>query len=347
METVKMSEATVLEPGTKMSTGGEIATADRQTWEMNGKKSTRFGFGEGLVTLGERYDNVVVLGGDITGSVMTSYFKDKFPERFFSMGIMEATATLVATGLALSGKIPFFATYGAFAAMRTTDMIRISMCYNDANVKIGGGHAGISVGPDGATHQALEEIAVLRVMPNMTLVVPCDYNEARKATVAVGEMTGPAYIRFGRVDTPTFTKEDTPFVLGKAQTFRDGYDVAIMACGPMVWEALEAAKELAKEGIDARVINIATIKPLDTEAILKAARECGAVVTAEEHQVTAGLGGAVSEVLAKQLPTPMEFVGVQDSFGGSGDPDELMEYFGLTSKHVATAARKAFARKAK
>lgn len=343
-----MSEATVLEPNTKVSTGGEVATSSpRQKWEMNGKKSTRFGFGEGLVTLGERYDNVVVLGGDITGSVMTSYFKEKFPDRFFSMGIMEATATLVATGLALSGKIPFFATYGAFAACRTTDMIRISMCYNDANVKIGGGHAGISVGPDGATHQALEEIAILRVMPNMTLVVPCDYNEARKATVAVGEHVGPAYIRFGRVDTPTFTKEDTPFVLGKAETFRDGYDVAILACGPMVWESLAAAEELAKEGIDARVVNIHTIKPLDKEAILRAARECGAIVTAEEHQITAGLGGAVSEVLVREFPTPMEFVGVNDSFGGSGDPDELMEYFGLTAKHVAQAARKAFARKAK
>lgn len=341
-----MSEA-VLEPKAKVSTGGEVATPKRTKWESGGKKSTRFGFGEGLVSLGERYDNIVVLGGDITGSVMTSYFKERFPDRFFSMGIMEATATLVATGLALSGKIPFFATYGAFAACRTTDMIRISMCYNDANVKIAGGHAGISVGPDGATHQALEEIAILRVMPNMTLVVPCDYNEARKATVAIGEHVGPCYIRFGRVDTPFFTKDDTPFVIGKAQTFREGNDVAIIACGPMVWESLVAAEELAEEGIDARVINMATIKPLDREAILSAARECGAIVTAEEHQVNAGLGGAVSEVLAKELPTPMEFVGVQDSFGGSGDPDELMEYFKLTPKDIASAARKAFARKSK
>jgi transketolase len=326
----------------------QVASTNSMTpkFEMYGKKATRFGFGEGLVHLGERYENVVVLGGDITGSVMTSYFKDKFPDRFFSMGIMEATATLVAAGLALSGKIPFFATYGAFAACRNTDMLRISLCYNDANVKIGGGHAGISVGPDGATHQALEEIAITRVLPNMTLVVPCDYMEAIKATIAIGEFIGPCYIRFGRGDVPLFTKEDTPFVLGKAQTFRDGNDVAIMACGPMVWEALVAAEALAKEGIDARVINIATIKPLDSEAIVKAAKECGAVVSAEEHQIIAGLGGAISEVLARECPTPMEFVGVHDTFGGSGDPDELMEYFGLTSKTIIEAARKAVSRKA-
>lgn len=342
-----MSEAAVV-TGPKVSTGGEVATnGHRQHWEMNGKKSTRFGFGEGLVVLGERYDNVVVLGGDITGSVMTSYFKEKFPERFFSMGIMEATATLVATGLALSGKVPFFATYGAFAAMRNTDMLRISVCYNDANVKIGGGHAGISVGPDGATHQALEEIAVCRVLPNMTLIVPCDYNEARKATVAAGEFAGPAYIRFGRVDTPLFTKEDTPFELGKAQTFRDGNDAVIFACGPMVWESLVAAEELAKEGLDVRVVNVHTIKPLDREAVLRSAMECGAVVTAEEHQVTAGLGGAIAEVLVQEHPLPMEFVGVKDTFGGSGDPDELMEYFGLTSRHIAEAVRKVHSRKSK
>lgn len=325
----------------------DVAVSDsRHGFVQYGKKATRFGFGEGLVELGERYDNVVALGGDITGSVMTSYFKDRFPDRFFSMGITEATATLVATGLALSGKVPFFATYGAFAACRTTDMIRISMCYNDANVKIGGGHAGISVGPDGATHQALEEIAICRVMPNMTLVVPCDFQEAKKATIAIGEHNGPCYIRFGRSDTPSFTREDTPFELGKAQVFREGEDVAILACGPMVWEALVASDELAKKGIEARVINVATIKPLDTETIIKAAQECGAIVTAEEHQVTAGLGGAVSEVVVRECPVPMEFVGVNDTFGGSGEPEELMHYFGLTSQDIVNAVHKAMARKA-
>ncbi len=314
-------------------------------FEMNGKKATRFGFGEGLVVLGEKYDNVVVLGGDITGSVMTSYFKDKFPERFFSMGITEATATLVASGLALSGMIPFFATYGAFASCRNTDMIRISLAYNDANVKIGGGHAGISVGEDGATHQALEEMAIIRVMPNMTLVVPCDFLEAKKATIAIGEHYGPCYIRFGRSDVPSFTREDTPFEIGKAQTFKDGNDVAIIACGPMVWEALVAAYELEAEGVSARVINMATIKPIDRLAIVRAAGECKAIVTAEEHQVTAGLGGAVSEVLAQELPTPIEFVGVKDTFGGSGKPDELMKYFGLTSADIKSAVQKVLKRK--
>ena len=323
------------------STNG--TTANKFT--LLGKKATRFGFGEGLVTIGEKYDNVVVLGGDITTSVMTSYFKDKFPERFFSMGIMEATSTLVAVGLALSGKIPFFASYGAFAACRNTDMLRISVCYNDANVKIGGGHAGISVGPDGATHQILEEIAITRVLPNMTLVVPCDFTEAKKATVAIGEYVGPCYIRFGRTDTPMFTTEDTPFELGKAQVFREGNDVAICACGPMVWEALVAAEELSKDGIEARVINVSTIKPLDNATILAAANDCGAIVTAEEHQITAGLGGAIAEYLVKQQPVPMEFVGVNDSFGGSGDPDELMALFGLTSKEIIAAAKKVIARK--
>jgi len=312
---------------------------------MHGKKATRFGFGEGLVVLGERYDNVVVLGGDITGSVMTSYFKDKFPERFFSMGITEGTATLVAAGLALSGMIPFFATYGAFAACRNTDMLRISLAYNDANAKIGGGHAGISVGEDGATHQALEEIAILRVLPNMTLVVPCDFLEAKKATIAVGEMYGPAYIRFGRSDVPSFTTDDTPFEIGKAQTFKDGTDVAVIACGPMVWESLQAAYELEKEGLSVRVINMATLKPLDRNAIITAARECGAIVTAEEHQITAGLGGAVSEVLGQEIPCPVEFIGVKDTFGGSGKPEELMKFFGLTSDDVKVAIKKAVSRK--
>ncbi len=325
------------------STNG--STVKSNAYPMNGKKATRFGFGEGLVALGEKYDNIVVLGGDITGSVMTSYFQEKFPDRFFSAGIMEASATLFATGLALSGKVPFFASYGAFAACRNTDMLRISVCYNDANVKIGGGHAGISVGPDGATHQVLEEIAITRVLPNMTLLVPCDYNETKKATIAAGEFVGPVYIRFGRVDVPSFTTEDTPFEIGKAQVFREGNDVAICACGPMVWEALVAAEELAKEGIDARVINVSTIKPLDTATILAAANECGAIVTAEEHQITAGLGGAIAEYIVKENPVPMEFIGVNDTFGGSGDPDELMKLFGLTSGDIIKAVRKVITRK--
>ena len=303
-----------------------------------GMKPTRFGFGEGLVELGTRHDNVVVLGGDITGSVMTSLFKDKFPERFFSIGIAEQNATTIATGLALSGKIPFFASYGAFCALRNADQLRISVCYNEANVKIGGGHAGISVGPDGATHQVLEEVAYLRTLPHMTMIVPADFEEAKKATIAMGEMVGPAYIRFGRSPVPMFTTSDSTFVLGKANQLTDGTDVAIITNGWMVWESIIAAQELAKRGIKARVLNVHTVKPIDVEAITNAARECGCIVTAEEHQVHGGLGGAVAEVICKNSPVPIEFVGVKDSFGGSGEPEELMQKFGLTWKEIYASA---------
>jgi len=315
--------------------------------QLLGQKPTRHGFGEGLVTLGERHDNVVVLGGDITGSVLTSMFKDKFPDRFFSIGIAEQNATTIATGLALSGKIPFFASYGAFCALRNADQLRISVAYNEANVKIGGGHAGISVGPDGATHQVLEEVAFLRTLPHMTLIVPADFEEARKATIAMGEMVGPAYIRFGRSPVPMFNTPDARFELGKANQLTDGSDVALIACGSLVWESIRAAEELAKRGISARVINVHTIKPFDVETVVTAARECGAIVTAEEHQVHAGLGGAVAEVTAKNAPVPIEFVGVKDSFGGSGEPEELMEYFGLTWKEIYAAALVAMQRRDK
>lgn len=319
-----------------------------EKFEYQGKKPTRHGFGEGLVELGEKYDNVIVLGGDITGSVMTSYFKERFPERFFSIGIAEQNATTIAAGFALSGKIPFFSSYSAFAAFRNTDQLRISVCYNEANVKIGGGHSGITVGPDGATHQSLEELSILRTLPNMTLIAPCDYLEAKKATIAVGEMVGPAYVRFGRSAVPKFTSAETPFEIGKAQVFREGGDVAIIACGLMVWQALLAAEELEKRrGISARVINNASIKPIDEQTIVDAARECGSVVTAEEHQVHGGLGGAVAEVLAKNYPVPMEFVGVPDRFGESGEPDELLEKFGLSWKEIYASALKAIERRDK
>jgi len=315
--------------------------------QLLGSKPTRFGFGDGLVSLGERHSNVIVLGGDITGSVMTSLFRDKFPDRFFSIGIAEQNATTIAAGLALSGKIPFFASYSAFCALRNADQLRISVAYNEANVKIGGGHAGISVGPDGATHQVLEEVAFLRTLPHMTMIVPADYEEARKATIAMGEMVGPAYIRFGRSPVPMFTTEESRFELGKANQLTDGDDVAIIACGAMVWESIQAASQLAEKGIKARVINVHTIKPFDFETVTKAARECGAIVTAEEHQVHGGLGGAVAECTAKNAPVPIEFVGVKDSFGGSGEPEELMVKFGLTSKEIAAAALVAMERRDK
>ncbi|TAL69130.1 MAG: transketolase family protein [Bacteroidetes bacterium] len=315
--------------------------------KLLGKKPTRHGFGEGLVMLGERYDNVIVLGGDITGSVMTSYFKERFPERFFSIGVAEQNATTIAAGFALSGKIAFFASYSAFSAFRNADQLRISVAYNDINVKIGGGHAGITVGPDGATHQALEEIAFVRTLPNMTLVVPCDYLEAKKATIAIGEKFGPCFIRFGRSAVPMFTTDETPFEIGKANELRDGKDVAIVACGLMVWEALLAAEELSKKGINARVINNSSIKPIDVETLVNAARDCGCIVTAEEHQVHGGLGGAVAEVTAKNYPVPIEFVGVRDKFGCSGEPEELMVKFGLTWKEIYASALKAIERRDK
>ncbi len=308
-------------------------------YEIKGHKPTRHGFGEALVVLGERNENVVVLGADITGSVLTSFFQERFPDRFFSIGIAEQNATAIAAGLALSGKIPFFASYSAFAAFRNADMLRISIAYNNVNVKIGGGHSGITVGPDGATHQSLEEISFVRALPNMTVVVPADYEEAKKATIAIGEMVGPAFIRFGRSPVPMFTDTETPFSLGKANVLTEGNDVAIIACGIMVWQALLAAEELhKKKGIKARVINCHTIKPIDVQTIVDAAFECGAIVTAEEHQVHGGLGGAVAEVITKNYPVPIEFVGMCDVFGGSGEPDELLEKFGLSWREIYAAA---------
>ena len=314
--------------------------------KLQGKKTTRHGFGEALRDLGDKHDNVVVMGADITGSVMTSLFQEKYPDRFFSIGIAEQNATTIAVGMALSGKTAFFASYAAFAAFRNADQIRVSVCYNDANVKICGGHSGVTVGPDGATHQSLEEVSFLRALPNMTLVVPCDYNEAKKATIAIGEMHGPAFLRFGRSAVPLFTTEETPFTLGKAEVFREGDDVAIVACGLLVWEALLAAEELKKtHGINARVINNHTIKPIDGETITKAALECGCIVTAEEHQVHGGLGAAVAEVVVKNAPVPMEFVGMKDTFGTSGEPEELLEKFDLNWKAIYASALKAIERK--
>lgn len=301
----------------------------------NGLIPTRKGFGEGLIELGEKNPNIVVLGGDITGSVLTSYFKEKFPDRFFSIGIAEGNATTIAAGLALSGKTPFFASYSAFSAFRNADQLRISVAYNNANVKIGGGHSGITVGPDGATHQSLEEIAFLRTLPNMTLIVPADYHETKKATIAAGEVNGPVFIRFGRSAVPSFTDENTPFIIGKANVLNEGSDVAIVSCGLLVWEALKAANLLESNfGIMARVINLHTIKPIDKQTLINAAIDCGAIVTAEEHQIHGGMGSAVAEVIVQNNPVPMEFLGINDRFGLSGEPEELMDYFNLNADGI-------------
>lgn len=314
----------------------------------NSKTPTRKGFGEALAEVGDVNKDLVVLGADITGSVLTSYFQEKHPERFFSIGIAEQNATTIAAGLALSGKKAVFSSYSAFAAFRNTDQVRVSICYNNANVLIGGGHSGITVGPDGATHQSLEEIAVMRTMPNMTLVVPCDYMQTKKATKALIDLEGPSYIRFGRPGVPDFTTEDTPFEIGKADVYNEGNDAAIIACGMLVWEALKAAEELEKkEGLKVRVINCHTIKPIDVKTISDAARECGAIVTAEEHQIHGGLGSAIAEVTAKNAPVPMEFVGIRDRFGASGEPDELPAKFDLTAEAIYKSTLRAVERKNK
>lgn len=304
-------------------------------FEIKQHVATKIGFGEGLAYLGKKYKNIFALGADITGSVGMNFFAEKFPERFFSFGIAEQNIMGVASGMALAGKIPFVSSYGVFIALRTTDQIRVSVCYNNLPVKIGGAHAGISVGPDGATHQALEDIAIMRSLPNMTVISPCDATQARLATIAsVEQVQGPAYIRFGREAVPDFTSERMPFEVGKAQTLKKGKDITIIATGHMVWEALQAAYQLEEEKISVRVINMHTIKPIDKEAIIEAAKETNAIITAEEHQIIGGLGSAVAEVVVKNHPCKMDFIGINDSFGESGKPKELMQKYGLTAKHI-------------
>jgi transketolase len=308
-------------------------------------KRTREGFGHGLLDLGEKNPKVVVLVGDLSGSTNVSFFAQKYPDRFIQVGIAEQNMMCVAAGLAAVGKIPYLATYGAFAACRSADQIRVTVAYSDLPVKIGGAHGGISVGPDGATHQAMEEIAIIRSIPNMKMIVPCDYWETRKATVAAADDPHPNYIRFGREPVPVVTGPETPFTIGRANLMREGNDLAIIACGVMVYEALVAAQELSGRGISARVLNVHTLKPLDTEAIARAARECGAIVTAEEHQIHGGLGGAVAEAVVQSHPVPMELVAVHDRFGRSGKQEELMTAFGIKAPDVVRAAERALARK--
>jgi transketolase len=301
---------------------------------MTEYKLTREGWGRALVELGHENPNVVVLVGDLAASTSVNLFKEAFPERFIECGIAEQNMATIAAGLSLTGKIPFFTTYGVFASCRAADQVRVTICYSNLNVKIGGAHGGISVGPDGATHQALEEIAIMRAMPKMKMIVPSDYYETFRATKAAAEIQGPVYIRFGREKVPVVTDERTPFIFGKANIIGDGSDVAIIACGVMVYEALVAAETLEKSGISARVINMPTLKPLDEEAIINAARECGAIVTAEEHQIYGGLGSAVAQVVAKECPVPMDYVAVMDRFGESGRPAELLDAFGLRGSNI-------------
>ncbi len=306
---------------------------------------TRNGFGEGLVLAAEENQNVVGLTGDLVESTRMDGFAKKFPERFFEMGVAEQNMAGVAAGLALSGKIPFISSYATFSPGRNWDQIRVSVCYSEANVKIAGCHAGISVGPDGATHQALEDIAIMRVLPKMTVIYPCDSIEARKATLAAAHHNGPVYLRFAREKTPVITAELTPFTIGKAQVMRDGADVAIVATGPLVYEALQAAETLTQEKIQATVINMHTIKPLDMDTLERIGKHCKAVVTVEEHQVHGGLYGAVSEFYARNLPLPIEPVAMSDRFGESGQPDELLKKFGLKARDIRSAVHRVLKRK--
>ena len=307
----------------------------------------RQGYGEGLLQAGKEDENVVALCADLTGSTKTAIFSKEFPERFVEMGIGEQSMASVASGMAAMGKVPFIASYAMFSPGRNWEQIRTTVCYNNSNVKIAGAHAGVSVGPDGGTHQAIEDIAITRVIPRMTVVVPCDAIESRKATVAAAKMKGPVYLRFAREATPVMTTEESPFEIGKANLLRDPEtsQATIIACGPMVYNALMAAEELSKEGIEVSVLNNHTIKPMDENAVVEAAKKSGAVVTVEEHQVKGGMGSAVAEVLAKNNPVPIEFVGVQDKFGQSGEPEELIEFFGMGISHIKEAIKKALERK--
>ena len=300
-----------------------------------GNKSTKIGFGEGVLAAAQKDERVVGLGADITSSVGMNLFKEAFPDRFFSMGIAEQDAVTVASGMALSGKIPVFSTYGVFAAHRANDQIRISSCYNNVHVVIGGAHAGVSVGPDGATHQALEDIAAMRVLPHMTVISPCDATQAKIATEkAILECEGPVYVRFGREPMPDFTAEDQDFQIGKAQLMQDGTDITIVATGHEVWEALKAAHMLEHMGISARVINMHTIKPLDGEILERAAEDTRLIFTVEEHQIAGGLGGAVTEYLAENHPIRVIRIGMDDKFGESGQSQALMHKYGLDSAGI-------------
>lgn len=306
---------------------------------------TRNGYGEGLVEAGRKDKNVVVLCADLSDSTRSAMFRDVFPERFIECGIAEQNMMGLAAGLALSGKIPFVSTYSVFCPGNNWSQMRVCVGQNNANVKLTGAHAGVSVGADGMSHQGLEDIAITRCLPDMVVIAPCDSIETKKATIAAAKYKGPVYLRFAREATQVFTTEKTPFKIGRAEIFRDGKDVTIIACGPLVYNSLVAADRLSKEKIDVRVIDNHTIKPMDKKTIIKAAKETGAIVTVEEHQVIGGMGSAVAEVLSKNHSVPIEMIGVQDRWGESGEPEELIEHFGLGVGSIIKAVKKVVRRK--
>lgn len=313
--------------------------------EVLGKKDTRSGFGDGLLEVGQKNPNVVALCADLTGSLKMNAFEKEFPKRFVQVGIAEANMMGIAAGMTIGGKIPYTGTFANFSTGRVYDQIRQSIAYSNKNVKICASHAGITLGEDGATHQILEDIGMMRMLPNMTVIVPADYNQTKAATIAIAEHVGPVYLRFGRPSVPIFVPENSPFIIGKADVLIEGTDVTIVACGHLVWKSIEAAQELANHGISAEVINMHTIKPFDSEALLKSVAKTRCVVSAEEHMRNGGLGDAVAQVLSQSMPTPQEYVAVNDSFGESGTPDDLMAKYHLESVDVVEAAKKAIARK--
>ena len=298
----------------------------------------RSGFGRGLVEAGKRHENVVALCADLTDSTKMADFKEAFPERFVEVGVAEQNLVTVGSGMAAQGKVPFVSSYAAFSPGRNWEQIRTTICLNDQPVKVIGSHAGVSVGPDGATHQMLEDLAIMRVLPNMVVLAPCDSVEAEKMTLAMAEDKRPSYMRLAREATPIITTDKTPFEIGPAYVFREGSDVTLIATGTMTYQALAAAEILKKDGISAEVVHVPTIKPLDEKTILKSVKKTGAVVTAEEAQIAGGLAGAVAELLAENLPTPMRRIGMKDRYGESGDPDVLIKHFGLDAPHIAMAA---------
>ncbi len=310
-----------------------------------GKKDTRSGFGAGLLEAGKADSRIVALTADLKGSLKMNAFADAFPERFIQCGIAEANMVGVAAGLAITGKIPFIGSFAEFVTGRVYDQLRQEVAYGRTNVKIASSHAGITLGEDGATHQTMEDIALMRALSEMVVLAPCDYNETLQATLAAARWEGPVYLRFGRPAVPNFTPEDRPFEIGKAWVMNEGKDVSIIACGHLVWEALQAAQELEAEGISAEVVNMATIKPLDEEALLATAAKTGALVVAEEHNMAGGLGEAVAGVLARRQPAWVEFVNGADRFGQSGTPSALMAAYGLDAQHLVAAAKRALARK--
>ena len=309
------------------------------------QKDTRSGFGEALLELGKKNPKVVALIADLTGSLKMNAFSDAFPDRFFQMGIAEANMIGTAAGLTIGGYIPFTGTFANFSTGRVYDQIRQSVAYSGKNVKICASHAGLTLGEDGATHQILEDVGLMKMLPGMTVINPCDFNQTKQATLAIAEYEGPVYLRFGRPKVPNFIPTDSEFIIGKGISLKTGTDVTIIATGHLVWKALEAAEQLKTKGIDAEVINIHTIKPLDDELILKSIAKTGCVVTAEEHQINGGLGDSVAQLLARNMPTPIEFVAVMDSFGQSGEPEQLMEHYGLDTPNIIEAAIKAISRK--